>query len=352
MRKKSYLPPGLPPELARPLVAATQRVAELKPWEFMADLHLIGVRDEVTGELHVASVLGALREVFGVIFYRGAVGLRYIHKMALEPVGPDPEVVIEALDYLQVEWTSKKELRRTDQETLANAGFTPMGRGRVYPRFSSCQPGWFPWFPTETEVRQLTDFIQKVNRFARLFEKDLSLYENHPAGEVPVVPPGSEDSLRPEHLEWLPLAPEPTTPPEPVFLSAEDQAALKALPVRSDCVFEMVARLMPELSFFDEKANRPVCGRIGLLCDRASFYILSSQIAHGTAPLRELAGKIIIQGLLTAKARPAAIHVDSKPLLEVVRPAAESLGVPVRLEELLPAASDALTSLARFGGGR
>jgi hypothetical protein len=302
--------------------------------------------------LHVASVLGALRQVFGVIFYRGPLGLRYIHKMALEPVGPDPEVVIEALDFLQVEWTGKNELRRTDQETLANGGFKPVGRGRIWPKFSSCRPGWFPWFPNETEVLQLTDFILKVNRLARLFEHQTELYQNHTPGEVPIVPAGPEDALRPEDLEWLPLIPEPVPPPEVVVLPAEDRAALQALPVRPDCIFELMARLLPEMSFFDEKANRPVCGRIGLLCDRASFFILGSQVVHGAAPLSEVTGKLLLKGLLAAKARPRAIHVESQPLLEVLRPAAESIGVPVHLVDSLPAASDALEHLAGFGHGR
>jgi hypothetical protein len=347
---KSYLPPGLPAELARPLVAASARVAELKPWEFMSDLHLVGVRDATTGELHVASVMGALRQVFGVIFYRRVLGLRYIHKMATEPSGPDPEAAIEALDYLQVEWTSKRELRRTDQETLANAAYKPAGRGPVWPRFSSCEPGWFPWFPNQTEARQLADFIQRVNRFARLLKYTTTLYQNHPAGEVPLVPAGPEDSLGPEEIEWLPLVPGPVPPPEPIVLSAEDRAALQNLPVRSECIFELLARLMPEMSFFDDEAHRPVCGRIGLLSDRASFYILSSQIVHGAAPLREVAGKVLVKGLLAAKARPSAIHVDWKDLLEVLRPAGESIGVPVRLVKSLPAASDALAELGRFGG--
>jgi hypothetical protein len=352
MSAKSYLPPGLASEIAGPLLSASARLFELQPWEFMSDLHLVGVRDEITRELHVASVLGGLRQVFGVIFYRGALGLRYIHKMALEPVSPDPEAVIEALDFLQVEWTSKNELRRTDQETLANAGIKLSGRGRIWPKFSSCRPGWFPWFPNETEALQLTDFIQKINRFARLFQRTTKLYSNHPPGEVPIVPAGPEDSLRPQDLDWFPLVFEPPTPPEAVALSPENRAALQALPVRSDCIFELAARLLPEMSFFDEKANRPVCGRVGLLCDRGSFFILDSQIVHGSAPLREVAGKVFLNGLLAARARPRAIHVDSQPLLEVLRSAGEAIGVPVQLVDSVPAAGDALDQLAGFGHGR
>jgi hypothetical protein len=76
MLQEPIYPAVLRTDLARPLVAAAQAVAQIAPWEFMADSELIGVRDERNGELRVGSILGSLVR-FGHDFEAvGLVGTR------------------------------------------------------------------------------------------------------------------------------------------------------------------------------------------------------------------------------------------------------------------------------------
>jgi hypothetical protein len=105
----------------------------------MSDLHLIGLRDETSGELQVASILGALKQVFAVLIYRNEVGLRWIHKMStIGRATPDHDEGLETMDYLKVEWVRKGELRKTDRETLSCVDYKPKGKGR------ELQPGMVP----------------------------------------------------------------------------------------------------------------------------------------------------------------------------------------------------------------
>ena len=53
-------PPFLSHDVARSLLAAAERIAVAAPWEFMSDLEIIGLRDDATGELYIASILGTL----------------------------------------------------------------------------------------------------------------------------------------------------------------------------------------------------------------------------------------------------------------------------------------------------
>lgn len=55
-------PAPLTPDIARPLLAAAERIDCLEPWTFTSDLELIGMREEATGKLHVASILGYTRD--------------------------------------------------------------------------------------------------------------------------------------------------------------------------------------------------------------------------------------------------------------------------------------------------
>ncbi len=309
---------------------------------------LIGLRVEETGELQVGSVLGALREVFAVVIYRHAAGLRWVHQMATTGGQTDSEATSEGMDCLKVEWTAKRELAKPDLEVLAAGGFKPPGRGRVWPRFQSWQPGWYPWVVNEAEARQFTEHLGKVARLVRLLERVPHLFQNHRVGEVPVVPGGDEHSLRAEDLEWLPLVPEPAPPPEPVVLSADEEAGLAKLPLREHLVFELIAPMMPELSFLDETARRPCCARPALMVDSATAYILWTELGHGAAPLREPVRSALVKGLRAAQARPGAIHVNNERLAAVLRPACEAIGVRVELVPHMKGADEVLSALARF----
>jgi hypothetical protein len=344
--KKSILPAGLPAEIGRPLLGLAQRVAFLEPWESMSDLHLIGLRDEATGELQVASILGRLREVFAVLVYRREAGLRWIYNVSTTgETSSDHDLDLEAMDYLKVEWTKKNEMRKPDLETLEHAAFKPRGKGCIWPRFETCEPGWFPWYPSESEARLLTRHLAKILRFLRLRETVPDVYAGHPPGEIPIVPAGEEFSLRQAELEWLPLVPKPAATPEPLLLSPKEASRLSKLPVRQECVFEFAAPLIPELSYLDEAANRPCITRAALLVDRDSHFIFATELAHGTASLAEAAKPTLLKGLEVAQARPGVLHVSSERFAGILAEACASIGVPVRVTRSLDSANDALNFL-------
>jgi hypothetical protein len=116
---KAYLPAGLPAEIGRPLIEAAQSVEAVAPWEFMSDLEVIGLREESTGELHLASILGGMGTLFAVVIYRHDAGLRWIHNVLMDRTAPDPSAGLEDMDFLKVEWTTKRELQKPDLVTLA-----------------------------------------------------------------------------------------------------------------------------------------------------------------------------------------------------------------------------------------
>ena len=341
------LPPPLPKEITFGLVAAADRLGRLKPWTFMSDGQAIGVREQPRGELRIASVIGALREVLGIVFYRGPEGLRYIHTMLTEEEEPDRASVLEGMDCLKVEWVSKRELLEPDLDLLAAAAFQPVGRGRVWPQFQSWKPGWRPWFISEAEAGQMSEDMRKVARFVELVKRVPTLYEGHSPAEVPIAPSGGEGVMGQDEIEWLPLVPAPTPPCEPIRLSVAEQEELAAVPVRENAVFELLARLAPEMAFLDEASGRPCVSRVGLLVDHDSYFVLTTELAHGAAPRQELAGRIIIKGLRAAKARPRAIEVDDARLADACRPMCAKLGVPVREVKELRSANDAFESMRK-----
>lgn len=99
----------MPKNLGLPLLEVTDRIAQLQPWEFFHDVDLIGVRDDTTGDLRVACILGRLQEVFGVLIHRHDAGRRYLYE-TVNHTALAFEEGLEDIDYLKVEWTNKQGL--------------------------------------------------------------------------------------------------------------------------------------------------------------------------------------------------------------------------------------------------
>ena len=104
--------------------------------------------------------------------------------------------------------------------------------------------------------------------------------------------------------------------------------------MREDFIAEMIAPLVPQLSFVDETVGRPCIARSGFIVDRHSQFILCARLAHGAWPLRDALAPALIEALRKANARPTAIHVDNERLAATLRPACQAIAVPVQLRRL------------------
>ena len=270
--------------------------------------------------------------MFAVVIYRNDSGLRCVHELASTRAQPEPQTMFEGMDYLKVEWCRKSELQKPDLKTLRDAGFTPKGRGAIWPRFESSQPGWYPW--GLSEARQMTELLGKVGRFIYLRQSSGSFHKGPIEAEIPIVPPGEESTLRAEEIAWLPLVPAPATMPEPFILSSINRDVIRGFPLRQDFVAEMTAPLVPELSLVDETEGRPCIGRVGFIVDCRNITVLCARIVHGAAALGEAIGPSLIEALRNAKARPVVIRVDDDRLAAALRPACAEIDVGVSVEPL------------------
>ena len=321
--------PDLSTEIYRPLLEAAERVARIAPWEFMSDLEVIGMRDDSTGELYAACILGALGTMFAVVIYRNDAGRRLLHHMLTERAVPASSDWFEEMDCLKIEWCPKKELTKGELRNLEAAGFKPKGRGPVWPKFQSCQPGWYPWCLNEAEARLMTGLLKKVARFVCLRAMSGSLHQEPLEAQLPIIPAGEESTLRREDIDWVPFIPRPASLPDPVTFSAAEQESLLRLPIRKGFIAEMMTPLSPDLSFLDEKAGRPCLARVGFIVDRASEMVLCARMAHGAAPLKDAVGGALLEALTNAKSRPGKLCVENERLVAVLGPACQAVGIPV-----------------------
>jgi len=169
--------------------------------------------------------------------------------------------------------------------------------------------------------------LQKIARFIHLRETSGILHEEPLEAEVPIIPAGDEETLSADEIEWLPLAARSAPSPAPLELSRREIQDLARLPQRNDFIAEMIAPLVPGLSFMDEAVGRPCLARVPFIVDRRSRIVFCARIAHGAKQLYEAVGPAFVEALQTAKARPKTLRVDNEQLAAALRPACESIGV-------------------------
>lgn len=331
-------PPALPKTLGLPLLEVADRIAQLKPWEFFHDVDLIGVRDDTTGDLRVACILGGLQEVFGVLIHRHDAGRRYLYETVNDTTLAFEEG-LEDIDYLKVEWTNKLGLGPGDQETLRLSGRTPR-KGEKYPRFEAAQPGWHPWGLKPDEAKQMESDLRKVLRIVRLRQKLPDLFVPQQGFRIAVVPAGDEFTLQPEDLQWEMLVAKPRVALEPIQFPSHYLENFRTLPQRPDLAVQFLAPLLPEMSFIDKAARRPCFARLGLIVDPDTG-IVAQQIAHGGEPVWHCAAQCLEKMFLNLAERPSSIQVDRPLFADMLAPACSPLGIRIDVLDTLPAAEGA-----------
>jgi len=221
----------LSPELHKELIEVALAYQELEPWQACYDTDLVGLIDEQSGAVRLASVLGNAGEVFGLSIYHGKPGVRWIWNMAFgeedeSRLAPDLMYCMQAW---KLEFVPAKDLTAANQDALKKAGYKIDRRSsRLAPEFLSLLPGTFPDALSEAEGRLLLSDLRKLVAFFQLLEEDIELLDGGGDEEVlflPARPLTPEEPLRAEELQWLPLTLPPVPPPEvaPFDLAEKDR---------------------------------------------------------------------------------------------------------------------------------
>jgi hypothetical protein len=147
------------------LYAAASQFRRLGPWKWMYDSEVFGVRNPETGEIGYCCVLGRLRQVMGLIVYRGAEGIEVHERIQAGQVGPGDPDLLHLQRCVMVSFENKSDLEPMDLESIHSAGFKARGP-RAFPQFRSYRPGFLPWRLTGLEARLLLLGLRQTSEVA------------------------------------------------------------------------------------------------------------------------------------------------------------------------------------------
>jgi len=129
------------------LYGAAAQFQVLAPWHWMSDNEVLGVNNQ--HDVRIMSVLGARREVVGLVGYRGTEGANVLLLLRSPNVEPLPEFAYRQ-DALLAAFVPSKELSPEDQQVMKAIAFQPApAKPKLWPKFRSHLPGYAPWFIDE-----------------------------------------------------------------------------------------------------------------------------------------------------------------------------------------------------------
>ncbi|OPZ65596.1 MAG: hypothetical protein BWY85_00469 [Firmicutes bacterium ADurb.Bin506] len=334
-------PPTL--EQWRALYDATVAFASMKPWDYINDESIIGVKDPVTGTVAYSSVMGGLGELMGLATYLGAEGLQHLHSAHADETDYDDIELGTNLRALMTTFESRRDLTKRDLDVIKKLGLTFKGP-HDWPLFRSWEAGYAPWYLSQSEAVFLTHVLQQVTDVylrARDNPSVLSLFgDDHYL--IRVLSSGPDGPVWEDRL-MRPEPPPQPAPATPVIVDELRLARLANTATRSDTVWEVDMFRSPT-PIQEGRDERPYLPYMQVMVDSGSFTVLATECTSA-GHHRQAFVDGLIKTMDRTKAIPGEIQVMRDSVLELCKPVASRLNVPVRRNARLPVLEVFVTSV-------
>lgn len=333
----------------RSLIKAADGFRRLSPWKYMYDDILFGVKDPHSGDTFYCCVMGAMKQVFGLLAFRGAEGYdvwRRSHDGEADEEGND---IFAQQIGLKVEFVNKSELNEEDKAVFDRISVSFKGK-KACPEFRSLIPGYVPWHISEDEARSLLAIFPCASDFVVKYKKNSAEYEDR-TDKILVYHPALhlEDIIK-IATEWE--APQPLIEkPVPVLpLNGFRLRQLKKVKPSGDPVWE--CDFFHHVAGNVTDADRPYWMRLAVVAEHNSGAMLSMEVLAPEHDANAMLADVLMGAIERHGAKPSEIYVKNPSTAQILKPLAEELNIAVSANKNLPAmlqAKEALYGLPDVG---
>lgn len=325
----------------------------LQPWNFVEDGELILVQNPVPVETCYCSVMGALGEVFSLHAYIGDESYRGLgNVLAGRQVSPGEFFATHR--GVSVEFVRISELTAPDRELLKHFRH-PLGRGMGAPVFRALRPGYHPWYVTEPEGVILARCMQAVVAFCDILMDDLDAPYWQEEDVYPLLVPMGDDGPQQEfdiQQVKAPLPPHaPPVPPAPD--EAEAEARLSRILERDYSVSGVLeAGYVYSRAVVGEANQRKAIVPVAIVTDAESGFLFEPELGTPGQPAGETLLRAVLNAIENRKHLPRELRVSQSDFKVLLEPAAQRIGVAVRVVKSLPEFNRAQKHLLAMMEGR
>jgi hypothetical protein len=348
------------------LYSAADAFREIACWEWMSDSDLFGVQNPDGGEIGYCCVLGELGEVYGLVVYLGSLGLEQHQKIQCGKLHARSPDFAGSQCCLTAWFGGRSDLDKTDLKVVKALGLKFRGND-TWPQFRSMQPGYLPWYLSESEAKFLTLCLEQARQVALDFERDPELLDppgknlhliRVPIEKTPVHSPeptlsSSQQILFPEptqfsidewNSQWLSAAPRVKTTVKAFPLDEIRLQRIKKSSQEPIGAWEIDAFYTPQPVAGD---HRPFFPYTFLCADQDSGFILSIVAAEPSEWETEFP-KAFLESIETLRLFPDKLCIRTEELHDLFAPLANHLAISIERTKKLPAVDRAKRELLKF----
>lgn len=317
------------------LYEAADQFKKLKPWEWLSNVHLFGVRSPRDGRTGYCCVMGSGGEMYGMAVYLGTGGLQTVLDMLNGEFVGDP---LFAQHCFMLSFDSRDDLYPKEYKQIKELGLSYRGKNN-WPTFRLYEPGYVPWpLMDRDDLLFLTEVIGQAVEVSRAYRQDPdALLEGNGERFLVRIPVAGEEGGTTEWIsEWR--KPDPADRPlEPTGrLAAADElrmAKAKRAVQTSVGVWEVDSFFVPMPI---EEEGRPFYPTMNVIADQES-----GQLLHYGMTKEIEAHDNLAEGLLklieTHRVVPSLLVAAEPKVLDKLAPVLTGLRLECLLVPELPA---------------
>lgn len=298
------------------------------PWSWMADTELFGVEDPYSGEIGYCYILGRLGEVHALVVAMGTEGLLG-YMMVQHTDTNNIEDYIFRQKCLMVSFEDRDQLLEEDFRIIKQLGLRFRGRN-AWPMFRNYEPGYYPWFLIDREVRFLTLAMEQSLNVALRCKKDKSILRTGAVDLFFVRKPRKvNDTLIWEDSYQNPRPLRSILPEDPPIDESSIIALVKkGIPKRG--VWELDMFHYPQA--MQEKGKRPFFPYVIAVLEHDSGQALFVEMIPVEGFVKR-SRETLVRFFEECSVLPELIYVRTNTVLEILRPITYPLGIRVILTE-------------------
>jgi hypothetical protein len=317
----------------RSLYALMDQVKQIAPWEWMTETDMFGVQRAGASEPDFVNVMGMAGEHYAVSLYLGISGMFQFWHFEQNQARMSAEDLLQ-IPQLQASFEDREILNKRDRDLLKETGLKYRGR-KAWPQLRSYRPGLLPWHLAADEVERLQVALEQLLVVAPRFHEDPKVI--HVSGQNRFFVRVAEQQG--DSIVWRDEVQKITQAPAVTIQFAMDLgllAAVKKLP-RVQNNLEIDLFLMPTPIY--DRGERPYFPFNLLVGESKSGVILGTELLQPLPSVEAMWAKVplhLVRLLSQIGVIPAAIHVSSPLLMQLLPVLSQELGVHLKERKQLP----------------
>lgn len=141
----------------------------IKPWQWLGDTDVFGIKFHDMEDIIFCSVLGCGEQVYGMAIYTGLEGIDSYFKL-LDGRYDLKEEVIHIQNAITINFDDRKDITNEDYSLIKMSGINFRGK-KQWPIFRRYEPGYVPWNLSDEELFLMTRVLE-VAKHSVLYYKE------------------------------------------------------------------------------------------------------------------------------------------------------------------------------------